>query len=146
MVREQILEDIKTAMKSGDTVRRDALRMLNSTLKQIEVDERITLSDERVFSVLQTEIKRRNESAAQYKAGGREDLAQKELGEAEIIGAYLPKQLSDDELSAALNALLSELGATSAKDMGRVMKAAKEKFGASVDGKRLSEAVKSALN
>ena len=146
MVREQILEDIKTAMKSGDTVRRDALRMLNSTLKQIEVDERITLSDERVFSVLQTEIKRRNESAAQYKAGGREDLAQKELGEAEIIGAYLPKQLSDDELSAALSALLSELGATSAKDMGRVMKAAKEKFGASVDGKRLSEAVKSALN
>ena len=146
MVREQILEDIKTAMKSGDTVRRDALRMLNSTLKQIEVDERITLSDERVFSVLQTEIKRRNESAAQYKAGGREDLAQKELGEAEIIGAYLPKQLSDDELGAALSALLSELGATSAKDMGRVMKAAKEKFGASVDGKRLSEAVKSALN
>ncbi|MDA3049232.1 GatB/YqeY domain-containing protein [Campylobacter sp. JMF_02 ED1] len=146
MVREQILEDIKTAMKSGDTVRRDALRMLNSTLKQIEVDERITLSDERVFSVLQTEIKRRNESAAQYKTGGREDLAQKELGEAEIIGAYLPKQLSDDELSAALGALLSELGATSAKDMGRVMKAAKEKFGASVDGKRLSEAVKSALN
>ena len=146
MVREQILEDIKTAMKSGDTVRRDALRMLNSTLKQIEVDERITLSDERVFSVLQTEIKRRNESAAQYKAGGREDLAQKELGEAEIIGAYLPKQLSDDELSVALSALLSELGATSAKDMGRVMKAAKEKFGASVDGKRLSEAVKSALN
>ena len=146
MVREQILEDIKTAMKSGDTVRRDALRMLNSTLKQIEVDERITLSDERVFSVLQTEIKRRNESAAQYKAGGREDLAQKELGEAEIIGAYLPKQLSDDELSAALGALLSELGATSAKDMGRVMKAVKEKFGASVDGKRLSEAVKSALN
>ncbi|MDA3047396.1 GatB/YqeY domain-containing protein [Campylobacter sp. JMF_08 NE1] len=146
MVREQILEDIKTAMKSGDAVRRDALRMLNSTLKQIEVDERITLSDERVFSVLQTEIKRRNESAAQYKAGGREDLAQKELGEAEIIGAYLPKQLSDDELSAALGALLGELGATSAKDMGRVMKAAKEKFGASVDGKRLSEAVKSALN
>ncbi|MDA3043528.1 MULTISPECIES: GatB/YqeY domain-containing protein [unclassified Campylobacter] len=146
MVREQILEDIKTAMKSGDTVRRDALRMLNSTLKQIEVDERITLSDERVFSVLQTEIKRRNESAAQYKAGGREDLAQKELGEAEIIGAYLPKQLSDDELSAALSALLGELSATSAKDMGRVMKAAKEKFGASVDGKRLSEAVKSALN
>ncbi|MDA3076462.1 GatB/YqeY domain-containing protein [Campylobacter sp. JMF_04 NA10] len=146
MVREQILEDIKTAMKSGDTVRRDALRMLNSTLKQIEVDERIALSDERVFSVLQTEIKRRNESAAQYKAGGREDLAQKELGEAEIIGAYLPKQLSDDELSAALSALLGELGATSAKDMGRVMKAAKEKFGASVDGKRLSEAVKSALN
>ncbi|MDA3061578.1 MULTISPECIES: GatB/YqeY domain-containing protein [unclassified Campylobacter] len=146
MVREQILEDIKTAMKSGDTVRRDALRMLNSTLKQIEVDERITLSDERVFSVLQTEIKRRNESAAQYKTGGREDLAQKELGEAEIIGAYLPKQLSDDELSAALSALLGELGATSAKDMGRVMKAAKEKFGASVDGKRLSEAVKSALN
>ncbi|MDA3077669.1 GatB/YqeY domain-containing protein [Campylobacter sp. JMF_06 NA1] len=146
MVREQILEDIKTAMKSGDAVRRDALRMLNSTLKQIEVDERITLSDERVFSVLQTEIKRRNESAAQYKAGGRDDLAQKELGEAEIIGAYLPKQLSNDELSVALSALLGELGANSAKDMGRVMKAAKEKFGASVDGKRLSEAVKSALN
>ena len=99
-VREQILEDIKTAMKSGDHFRRDSLRMLNAALKQVEVDERISLSDERVFSILQSEIKRRNDSAEQYRAGGRDDLVQKEQGEIEIIASYLPAQLSDAELAA----------------------------------------------
>ena len=99
-VREQILEDIKTAMKSGDHFRRDSLRMLNAALKQVEVDERISLSDERVFSILQSEIKRRNDSVEQYRAGGRDDLVQKEQGEIEIIASYLPAQLSDAELAA----------------------------------------------
>ena len=144
-VREQILEDIKTAMKSGDHFRRDSLRMLNAALKQVEVDERISLSDERVFSILQSEIKRRNDSVQQYRAGGRDDLVQKEQGEIEIIASYLPAQLSDTELAAEVSSLIAQLGASGAKDMGRVMKAAKEALGSSVDGKRLSDAVKAAL-
>ena len=94
-VKEQILNDIKEAMKNKDNFRRDTLRMVNSAFKQIEVDERVELSDERIFSILQTEIKRRNESATQYKAGNRDDLAQKELEEIAIISVYLPKQLSE---------------------------------------------------
>ena len=97
-VRERILEDIKTAMKSGDHFRRDSLRMLNAALKQVEVDERISLSDERVFSILQSEIKRRNDSVEQYRAGGRDDLVQKEQGETEIIASHLQAQISDAEL------------------------------------------------
>lgn len=145
-VRNQILDDIKTAMKSGDTFKRDTLRTLNAALKQIEVDERIELSDERTFSVLQTEIKRRNEAAGQYKSGGRDDLVQKELKEAEIIGSYLPKQLSDDELNAKIKEIISSVGAVSMKDMGKVMSEARAVLGASCDGKRLSECVKANLS
>ena len=145
-VRNQILEDIKTAMKSGDTFKRDTLRTLNAALKQIEVDERIELSDERTFSVLQTEIKRRNEAAEQYQSGGRDDLVQKELKEAGIISSYLPKQLSDDELNAKIKEIISSVGAVSMKDMGKVMSEARAILGASCDGKRLSECVKANLS
>lgn len=145
-VRNQILDDIKIAMKSGDSFKRDTLRTLNTALKQIEVDERIELSDERVFSVLQSEIKRRNEAAQQYKNGGRDDLVQKELSEAEIIGSYLPKQLSDDELNAKIKEIIAKIGANGIKDMGKVMSEAKITVGASCDGKRLSECVKANLN
>ena len=98
MLREQILEDIKSAMKSGDTFKRDALRMVNAALKQVEVDERIKLSDERVISILQKEIKSRVDSVEAYKKGGRDDLVKKEQGEIELIKTYLPAELSDDEL------------------------------------------------
>lgn len=145
-VRNQILEDIKTAMKSGDAFRRDTLRTLNAALKQIEVDERIELSDERTFSVLQTQIKRRNEAAEQYKSGGREDLVQKELKEAEIIGSYLPKQLDDNELNAKIKEIIVKLEANGMKDMGKVMNEARAVLGASCDGKRLSECVKANLS
>ena len=144
-VRNQILEDIKTAMKSGDTFARDTLRLLNSALKQVEVDERVELSDERVFGLLQTQIKRRQESAEQYRAGGRDDLADKELAEAKLIGSYLPAQLSDDELEAKMREIIANAGASSAKDMGAVMKAAKEALGSSCDGKRMSEVAKRLL-
>ncbi len=144
-VRNQILEDIKTAMKSGDTFARDTLRLLNSALKQIEVDERVELSDERVFAILQTQIKRRHESAEQYRAGGREDLADKELKEAELIGSYLPAQLSDEELEAKMREIIARIGASGAKDMGAVMKAAKEELGSACEGKRMSEWAKKLL-
>ena len=144
-VKAQILNDIKAAMKAGNSFERDTLRMINSAFKQIEVDERVELDDSRIFTILQSEIKRRNESATQYKSGGRDDLAQKELGEIEIISRYLPKQLSDDELNAKILELIAQNSLNGIKDLGILMKLAKEAIGSACDGKRMSEAAKKAL-
>lgn len=145
-VKAQILNDIKAAMKAGNSFERDTLRMINSAFKQIEVDERVELDDTRIFTILQSEIKRRNESATQYKSGGRDDLAQKELGEIEIISRYLPKQLSDDELNAKISELIAQNGLNGIKDLGVLMKLAKDAIGSACDGKRMSEAAKKALS
>lgn len=145
-VKAQILNDIKAAMKAGNSFERDTLRMINSAFKQIEVDERVELDDTRIFTILQSEIKRRNESASQYKSGGRDDLAQKELGEIEIISRYLPKQLSDDELNAKISELIAQNGLNGIKDLGILMKLAKDAIGSACDGKRMSEAAKKALS
>lgn len=145
-VKAQILNDIKAAMKAGNSFERDTLRMINSAFKQIEVDERVELDDTRIFTILQSEIKRRNESATQYKSGGRDDLAQKELGEIEIISRYLPKQLSDDELNAKISELIAQNGLNGIKDLGLLMKLAKDAIGSACDGKRMSEAAKKALS
>lgn len=145
-VKEQILNDIKAAMKAGNGFERDTLRMINSAFKQIEVDERVELDDARIFSILQSEIKRRNESATQYKNGNRDDLAQKELDEIAIIARYLPKQLSDEELSEKISQIISQNGLNGIKDLGTLMKLAKESIGSACDGKRMSEAAKKALS
>lgn len=145
-VKAQILNDIKAAMKSGNGFERDTLRMINSAFKQIEVDERVELDDARIFTILQSEIKRRNESATQYKNGGRDDLVQKELGEIEIISRYLPKQLSDEELNTKISELIAQNGLNGIKDLGTLMKLAKEAIGSACDGKRMSEAAKKALS
>lgn len=145
-VKAQILNDIKAAMKAGNSFERDTLRMINSAFKQIEVDERVELDDARIFTILQSEIKRRNESATQYKSGGRDDLAQKELGEIEIISRYLPKQLSDDELNAKISELIAQNSLNGIKDLGLLMKLAKDAIGSACDGKRMSEAAKKALS
>lgn len=145
-VKAQILNDIKAAMKAGNSFERDTLRMISSAFKQIEVDERVELDDARIFTILQSEIKRRNESATQYKSGGRDDLAQKELGEIEIISRYLPKQLSDDELNAKISELIAQNGLNGIKDLGILMKLAKDAIGSACDGKRMSEAAKKALS
>ena len=145
-VKAQILNDIKAAMKAGNSFERDTLRMINSAFKQIEVDERVELDDARIFTILQSEIKRRNESATQYKSGGRDDLAQKELGEIEIISRYLPKQLSDDELNAKISELIAQNGLNGIKDLGVLMKLAKDAISSACDGKRMSEAAKKALS
>lgn len=145
-VKAQILNDVKAAMKAGNSFERDTLRMINSAFKQIEVDERVELDDTRIFAILQSEIKRRNESATQYKSGGRDDLAQKELGEIEIISRYLPKQLSDDELNAKISELIAQNGLNGIKDLGILMKLAKDAIGSACDGKRMSEAAKKALS
>ncbi|HEH5471909.1 TPA: GatB/YqeY domain-containing protein [Campylobacter coli] len=145
-LKEQILNDIKEAMKQKDDFKRDALRTLNAAFKQVEVDERIELDDERILKIITSEIKKRKDAIELYSKGGREDLAQKEQEEITLFESYLPQQLSDEELQMALKELIANLGVSSLKDQGLVMKEAKAKFGAKVDGKRLNVTLRELLN
>ncbi|EAI3763064.1 GatB/YqeY domain-containing protein [Campylobacter coli] len=145
-LKEQILNDIKEAMKQKDDFKRDTLRTLNAAFKQVEVDERIELDDERILKIITSEIKKRKDAIELYSKGGREDLAQKEQEEITLFESYLPQQLSDEELQMALKELIANLGVSSLKDQGLVMKEAKAKFGARVDGKRLNVTLRELLN
>jgi len=132
-------------MKAKETKKRAALRLLTSAFKQIEVDERKELSDEDVIKIIQTQVKRRNDAATQYRDAGRDDLLQIELDEISFYEVYLPAQMSDEELSSALKEIIAKVGATTAKDMGKVMGAASKELAGKADGKRISECVKSLL-
>ena len=140
-IREQILADIKEAMKAKDEFKRDTLRTLNAALKQVEVDQRIEMTDEVVFPLLQKEIKKRADSVELYLKGAREDLAKKEQSEIELIKAYLPAQLSDDELKEKIKSIIEKVG----KNLGAVMKMAKDEIGASAEAKRISMIAKELL-
>ena len=140
-IREQILADIKEAMKAKDEFKRDTLRTLNAALKQVEVDQRIEMTDEVVLPLLQKEIKKRADSVELYLKGEREDLAKKEQGEIDLIKAYLPAQLSDEELKAKIEAIIQKVG----KNLGAVMKMAKDEIGASAEAKRISMIAKELL-
>lgn len=145
-LKEQINNDIKTAMREKENVKRDALRLLTSAIKQIEVDERKELSDEDVIKIIQKQVKQRQEAMNQYRDAGREDLYEKEAAEAAIFETYLPKQLSDEDLQNALKAIIAEVGATSMKEIGKVMGAASKTLGATADGKRINECAKALLS
>ncbi|MGP1580377.1 MAG: GatB/YqeY domain-containing protein [Wolinella sp.] len=145
-LKARIGAELKEAMKSGDHFKRDTLRLVNSAFKQIEVDERRELSDDDVIAILKRACKQREEAAIQYQNGGREDLCDKERREMEIIMSYLPKQLSDEELKSALAGIVAELGASSPKDMGKVMGAANKKLSSVADGRRISAMVKELLS
>ena len=140
-IREQILADIKEAMKAKDEFKRDTLRTLNAALKQVEVDQRIEMTDEVVLPLLQKEIKKRADSVELYLKGAREDLAKKEQSEIELIKAYLPAQLSDEELKEKIKSIIKKVG----KNLGAVMKMAKDEIGASAEAKRISMIAKELL-
>ena len=145
-LKEQISNDIKTAMKEKNSALRDALRLLSSAMKQIEVDERKELSDEDVIKIIQKQVKQRQDAMTQYRDAGREDLYEKEASEAAIFETYLPKQLSDEELKSAIAAIITETGAASMKEIGKVMGAASKALGATADGKRINECAKALLS
>ncbi len=144
-LRETINTEVKNAMKAKETKKRDALRLLTSAFKQIEVDERKELSDDDVIKIIQTQVKRRNDAASQYKNADREDLMQIELDEIAFYEVYLPAQLSDDELASELKEIISKVGASTPKDMGKVMGMASKALAGKADGKRISECVKTLL-
>lgn len=144
-LRERVNADLKSAIKAKDTKTRDALRLLTSAFKQIEVDERKELSDDDIIKIIQTQVKRRNDAAAQYKDAGRDDLLKIELDEIACYEPYLPAQLSDEELTTALKDIITKVGATTLKDMGKVMGMASKALAGKADGKRINESVKAIL-
>lgn len=144
-LKEKLNEDLKQAMRDKEVVKRDSIRAINTMIKQVEVDERRVLDDTEVIKLIQRGIKQREEAISQYSAAGRDDLVQKEQEQVDVFMQYLPKQLSDDELETGMKEIISEVGATSLKDMGKVMGAASKKFAGVADGKRINEMVKKLL-
>jgi uncharacterized protein YqeY len=144
-LKTQLIEDMKTAMKSGDKDRLGVIRLVNAAIKQREVDERVELDDTQVLAVLEKMLKQRRDSIQQFEAAARNDLADKEKFEVGVIQHYMPAQMSADEVGAAIAAAISEAGATSAKDMGKVMGLVKAKVAGRTDMGKLSELVKARL-
>jgi uncharacterized protein YqeY len=144
---DRIQTDMVAAMKAKDEARLSAIRMIKSALKKHEIDSMKPLDEATEMQVMNTLIKQRKEAAELYRKGNRPDLADKEEAEQKLIESYLPASASDDDLNQAVDAAISETGATSAKQMGVVMKAAQSKLaGKRVDGKLLSEKVKARLS
>ena len=132
-LRDKITEDMKTAMRSGDKERLGHIRMLQAAIKQREVDERITLDDAQVTSVVEKMVKQRREAIAQFETGGRADLVAKENAEIATLQAYLPAQLTEAEIDALIAEAIAQTGAASIKDMGKVMGVVKGKAAGRVD-------------
>lgn len=145
-IKDKITEDMKTAMRSQQKERLATIRLILAALKQREVDERIVLTDEQILATLNKMIKQRRDSIQQYTDGNRKDLADKEAAEVTIIQEYLPAQLSAEEVEAAVAAAISETGAASAKDMGKVMGVLKGKLAGKADMTVVSGMVKEKLS
>jgi uncharacterized protein YqeY len=141
----RINDDVKAAMKAKDKARLGVLRLITAAIKQREIDERITLNDEQVLAVLEKMIKQRKDSIAQYEKAGRDELAQQEAFEIGIIQAYMPEQLSDDEIDALITEAISSSGAESMKDMGKVMGLLKPKLAGRADMGAVSGKIKAKL-
>src|SRR5687768_10899343 len=129
---------MKTAMRAGDTRRRDAIRLLQAAIKQREVDERIELEDAAVVAVIDKMLKQRKDAISQYESAGRQDLADVEKYEIEVLHQYMPQALSDREVEDAVNETISSLGAESQQDMGRVMAALKPRLSGRADMSKVS--------
>ena len=145
MLRDRINEEIKDAMRAGDTRRRDALRLLTAALKQKEVDERKTLVDADVVAVIEKMIKQRRDSISQFEKGGRTDLAEKEQFEIDVLEAYMPAAMSEEEIDAAIAAAIAESGAKAPSDMGKVMGPLKAQLAGRADMGKVSARVKAKL-
>ena len=146
MLKEKLLEDLKNCMKEKNVVRKNVIQMVRAAILQVEKDKHIELNDDQIIDIIAKESKKRKDSLEDYEKSGREDLINEIKEEIEILAEYLPKQLSVEEIEEIVKEVIKDEGATSMKDMGKVMKTAKEKIGAASDGKTINEVVKQLLN
>jgi uncharacterized protein YqeY len=144
-LKERITEDMKAAMRASEKERLSTIRLVQAAIKQREVDERITLDDAQVLTVLEKMVKQRKESIAQFEQGNRKDLADKERREIELLQAYLPEQLPAAELDALIRDAIAATGAASIKDMGKVMGVVKSKAAGRADMAAVGARVRAAL-
>jgi len=145
-LKQQLTEDMKTAMRGGDKPRLGVIRLILAAVKQREVDERIELDDTQTIAVLEKMVKQRKDSVSQYVAAGREDLADVERAEMTVIEAYLPAKLGEAEIDGLIEAAIAETGASSARDMGKVVAAVKAKAAGRADMGLVSGRIKQRLN
>jgi uncharacterized protein YqeY len=144
-LKERITEDMKAAMRSGEKERLGVIRLITSAIKQREVDERIVLDDTQVLSVLEKMIKQRKESVVQFQAGNRQDLVDKENSEITLLQGYMPSQLSDAEVDSLIGEAITATGASSIKDMGKVMAIIKSKAQGRADMAAVGAKIKAKL-
>lgn len=145
MLKDKLLEDLKNSMKEKNVIRKNVIQMVRAAILQVEKDKKVELSDEDIINIMAKEAKKRKDSLEDYKKSNRQDLIEQIEEEIHIIEEYLPKQLSKEEIAEIVKEVIKEVGATSIKDMGKVMKSAKEKIGAASDGKTINEVVKELL-
>ena len=145
-LKEQISEDMKTAMRAKDSSRLATIRLIIAAIKQKEVDERIELNDDQVLSVIEKMIKQRKDSISQFEAGARPDLADIEKAELVVLNAYMPAQMSEAEVQAEVTAAVAAAGAAGPQDMGKVMGVLKPKLAGRADMTAVSAMVKAALS
>ena len=145
-LQEQISAALKDAMRARDEVKMATLRLVLTAIKKREKEARSLLEDQEVISVITTQIKQRRESIEHYRKAGREDLAQREESELQILQGYMPEQVSEEEISNTLDEIIAEVGAASMKDMGKVMKAAMAKLAGKAEGGAINAMVKDKLS
>ena len=154
MLKEKLLEDLKESMKEKNVIRKNVVQMVRAAILQIEKDKKIEVSDSQIVEIIAKEAKKRKDALEDYQKSGREDLIEQMNQEIKILNEYLPKQLTEEELTKdfiknlkeKMQEIITELGATSIKDIGAVMKKAKETIGAAANGKAINEVAKKILN
>lgn len=146
MLKEKLMEDLKSAMKEKNTNKKNAVQMVRTAILQIEKDKGIEVEDEKILEIIAKEVKTRKDSLTEFEKAGRDDLIKQTQEEIEVLSTYLPKQLSKEELTEKIKEIISQIGASSIKDMGAVMKEAKKQIGTAADGKTINEVVKELLN
>ncbi len=146
MLKEKLMEDLKKSMKEKNVLRKNVIQMVRAAILQIEKDKGIEVNDNKILEIIAKEVKTRNDSLEDFQKGGREDLVEQAKQEIAILSEYLPKQLTKEELKEKIMNIINEIGATSIKDMGAVMKEAKAQIGTAADGKSINEVVRELLN
>ena len=146
MLKEKLLEDLKNSMKEKNEIRKNVIQMVRAAILQVEKDKQIEVTDEQIIEIIAKEAKKRRDSIPDYEKSGREDLINQIKQEIAILEEYLPAQLSPEEIEEKLKQIINEIGDKTMKDIGMVMKASKEKLGASADGKTINEIAKKLLS
>ena len=142
MLKEKLMEDLKESMKNKDVIRKNTIQMVRAAILQIEKDKCIEVEDDKILEIISKEVKSKKDVLKDFEKAERQDLIDQSNQEISVLQEYLPKQLSREEIKSELEKIIAEIGATSMKDMGTIMKEAKAKMGASAEGKTINEVAK----
>ena len=145
MLKEKLMDDLKLAMREKNEIRKNTVQMVRAAILQIEKDKGIVVEDDKIIEIIAKEVKSKKDALVDFEKGGREDLISQTNEEIAILQEYLPKQLTREEIKVELEKVISDLGATSMKDMGPDMKEAKARIGAAADGRTINDVVKELL-